>query len=198
MLQPPEAGLILFVIATSISPGPNNLLLAASGLQFGFVRTLPILLGIEVGFTLLILVAAAGLAPIVLSVPGAPLALRVLGAAYLVWLAYMLWRASEPKGDTPPAAPVSFWAALTLQAVNPKGWMMAVGALAAFTEPGPGYWATALVVTLTFGIVGVGCMSVWALFGAGLRRLLSDPKTLKLVNRSLAALTAASAALMFI
>ncbi|MFN3352592.1 MAG: LysE family translocator [Brevundimonas sp.] len=198
MLQPPEVALILFVIATSVSPGPNNLLLAASGLQFGFVRTLPILLGIEVGFTVLTVVAAAGLAPIVLSAPGAALILRGLGAAYLVWLASMLWRASEPKSDAPPAAPVSFWAALMLQAVNPKGWMMAVGALAAFTQPGPGYWATVVTVSLTFGIVGIACMSLWAAFGAGLRRLLSDPRALKLVNRSLAALTAASAALMFI
>ena len=143
-----------FAFASSITPGPNNVLLAASGLTFGFRRTLPLVLGIEVGFLLLLLAVAVGLGAIFERLPWLQLALRVVGVTYLLYLAWSLWRSSATGGATLDR-PLGFaWGAM-FQLVNPKAWMMAITMATAFHgSTGPD--AADLAVTrVMLGVCGV-------------------------------------------
>ena len=189
--------LALYSFATSATPGPNNLMLASSGLNFGFRRTVTSLLGIEFGFIALILLVGAGLGSVIIAVPALQWALKLFGAAYLLWLAFQLWRAGE-LGEGAHARPIGFWRGALLQAVNPKGWMMVIGAIGAFTAPGPQMWLGVAVIAGVFALVGFPCMSAWALFGAGIRRVLKSPGAFVRFNRVMAGLTALTAGLIFV
>ena len=189
--------LALYSFATSATPGPNNLMLASSGLNFGFRRTVTSLLGIEFGFIALILLVGAGLGSVIIAVPALQWALKLFGAAYLLWLAFQLWRAGE-LGESAHARPIGFWRGALLQAVNPKGWMMVIGAIGAFTAPGPQMWLGVAVIAGVFALVGFPCMSAWALFGAGIRRVLKSPGAFVRFNRVMAGLTALTAGLIFV
>jgi len=130
--------LLLYAFAMSATPGPNNLMLATSGLNFGFRRTLGLMFGIEFGFFVLMLVVAAGLGTLLSAFPAVHLALKLFGGGYLVWMAWQLLRAAEmPEGSV--AQPLGFWRGAVFQTINPKAWMMIVGALGAFAEPGDGF-----------------------------------------------------------
>ena len=189
--------LALYSFATSATPGPNNLMLASSGLNFGFRRTVTSLLGIEFGFIALILLVGAGLGSVIIAVPALQWALKLFGAAYLLWLAFQLWRAGE-LGESAHARPIGFWRGALLQAVNPKGWMMVIGAIGAFTAPGPQMWLGVAVIAGVFALVGFPCMSAWAFFGAGIRRVLKSPGAFVRFNRVMAGLTALTAGLIFV
>jgi len=187
--------LALYSFATSATPGPNNLMLASSGLTFGFRRTVSSLLGIEFGFIAMILLVAAGLGSVLIAVPALHWVLKVFGAGYLLWLAYQLWRAGEMR-EREHARPIGFWRGALFQAVNPKAWMIVVGALGAFASPGPQFWAGVLLVAGAFVLIGLPCLGAWALFGASIRRFLKTPGALVAFNRVMAGLTALTAALI--
>ncbi len=189
--------LALYSLATSATPGPNNLMLASSGLNFGFRRTVTSLLGIELGFVALTLLVGAGLGAVIIAVPALQWALKVFGAAYLLWLAWQLWRAGE-LGESAHARPIGFWRGALFQAVNPKGWMMVIGAIGAFTSPGSQFWLGVVVIAGVFALVGLPCMSAWALFGASIRRFLKSRRAFVTFNRVMAGLTALTAGLIFV
>jgi threonine/homoserine/homoserine lactone efflux protein len=191
------ASLALYAFVTSITPGPNNLMLASSGLTFGFRRTLPHIVGVAGGFFTLIAVAGLGLGAVFQAEPRLQIALRVIGAAYLLHLAWKLWRAGELK-DRRGGEPLGVWSAAAFQFVNPKGVVMAITAVSAFAASGQGYGWRVLAVCLTFLLVGAPCMSSWALFGSAARRVLSEPRAIRWFNRIMAALTAATALLILI
>lgn len=189
--------LALYSFATSATPGPNNLMLASSGLNFGFRRTLSSLIGIELGFIALILLVGAGLGTVILAVPPLQWALKLFGAAYLVWLAWQLWRAGE-IGESAHARPIGFWRGALFQAVNPKAWMMVIGAIGAFTSPGSGFWLGVVMIAAVFAVIGFPCLSAWALFGSSIRRFLKSRRAFVTFNRVMAGLTALTAGLIFI
>lgn len=190
------AGLALYAFVSSITPGPNNLMLASSGLTFGVRRTLPHIAGVCAGCFVLIAAIGLGLGALFAAAPQLQTVLKVAGALYLLYLAGRLWRAGELK-DRSDARPVSFWTAAGFQFVNPKALVMALTAVSGFTMAGDNYAQQLLLVCAVFCIVNLPCISSWAVFGAAMRSLLRQSAAIVWFNRTMAALTVGTAALMF-
>ncbi|MCY1743849.1 LysE family translocator [Ensifer sp. SL37] len=179
--------LFLFAFTTSITPGPNNMMLFASGVNFGFVRTIPHMLGIGAGFFLLLIAVGFGLGALLHSVPVVYTALKFAGGAYLIWIAWKIGTSrslSEGKASTQP---MTFIGAAAFQWVNPKAWVMAVSAMATYTSS-ESYLFSVLVVGVVFALVNVPSVSTWAGFGSALRQWLSEPSRLKWFNITMAVL----------
>ena len=183
--------LLLFTTVSSITPGPNNIMVMTSGLNFGFGRTVPHILGIAVGFAVMITLVGLGLATVFGHSPAAMAVLKVVGAAYLVVLAIKIARSGPLKTGTARGTPLTFGQAAAFQWVNPKAWMMAITACATYSDPDR-VTASVLLVAAVSAAVGLPCVSLWASFGSGLRRTLSDPTKLRLFNYTMAALLVAS------
>jgi threonine/homoserine/homoserine lactone efflux protein len=179
--------LLGFAFATSITPGPNNMMLFASGVNFGFRRTIPHMLGIGGGFFTLLVAVGLGLGALLETVPVLHLALKVLGGVYLVWIAWKIGNTHELGEPTSGASPMTFLGAAAFQWVNPKAWIMAIGGMAAYADPNNIVWSV-LFVAAIFAIVNVPCVSSWAGFGSALRGWLSVPPRLKWFNISMAIL----------
>ncbi|MGO4564179.1 LysE family translocator [Rhizobium sp. 2YAF20] len=179
--------LLLFAFTTSITPGPNNMMLFASGVNFGFRRTIPHMLGIGAGFLFLLLGVGLGLGALLHAVPSAYTFLKFAGGAYLVWIAWKLANSRSLSEKQSGAAPMSFLAAAAFQWINPKAWVMAVTAMATYTIPSL-YFASVLIVGAAFALVNVPSVSTWAGFGSALRDWLSDPVRLKWFNITMAVL----------
>ena len=187
------AALILFSFVSSITPGPNNLMLLASGVNFGWRRTLPHMLGVGLGFTFMVTLVGLGLGQVFVRVPVLYAVLKYAGAAYLLWLAWKIARSGPMGGEEGAAAgtPMTFLQACAFQWVNPKAWIMAVTAVATYVMVADAT-VNALLVAAVFGIVNLPCIAVWVLFGVGMRRILSDPSRVRLFNWLMAALLVAS------
>ncbi|WP_300343503.1 LysE family translocator [Nesterenkonia sp.] len=188
----PILSLILFIIAGSGTPGPNNTIVLASGAAFGFRRTLPAVAGINTGFPLMIVVVGLGLGGLLAQWPWVLDALRPVGAAYLLWLAWKI--ATGPtdlkarrEGRPPGVLQMAFF-----QLVNPKAWTLAIAALTAYT----GFWSSFLAEVLTIAAVaaavGLPCTLTWVMLGVGAGRFLSTPRQLRIFNLVMAALLVVS------
>ncbi|MEO9877343.1 MAG: LysE family translocator [Anderseniella sp.] len=184
--------LIGFAFATSATPGPNTLMLLASGVNFGFRRTIPHMMGIGVGFLGLLLCVGFGLGALLEQMPTLYLALKFAGGAYLVYLAWRIAMArSIGEGGKATARPMSFLEAAAFQWVNPKAWVMAIAAMATFTNPDSLTLST-ILVALVFFFVNIPSASIWTVCGAMLREWLSHPTRLKVFNISMAILLVVS------
>lgn len=183
--------LFLFAFTTSITPGPNNMMLFASGVNFGFVRTVPHMLGIGAGFFLLLIAVGFGLGALLHSVPLLYTALKFAGGAYLVWIAWKIGTSRSLSEGKAGANPMTFLQAAAFQWVNPKAWVMAVSAMATYTSS-DSYLFSVLVVGLVFALVNVPSVSTWAGFGSALRQWLSEPSRLKWFNITMAVLLVVS------
>ena len=184
--------LVSFAFVTSITPGPNNIMLTASGVNFGFARTVPHMLGIGAGFMALLLAVGFGLGAVFTLFPPLKTALKVAGAAYMLWLAWKIAHAdSGGEGGERLGRPLTFWEAAAFQWVNPKAVVMALGAMAIYVRPDH-LVADVLAVTLVFGLVNLPSVSTWAAFGYVLRNALQDPARLKFFNMVMALLLVAS------
>ncbi|WP_020560179.1 LysE family translocator [Thiofilum flexile] len=191
--------ILSFAFVTSITPGPNNLMLLASGANFGFKRTIPHMLGISLGMAVLLLCILAGLGTLFTQLPLAQTALKVLGAAYLLWLAAKIALApvGELKGrETGNAKPMTWWQASLFQFVNPKAWMMALGAVSSFTLTGEHYWWSGMVLIFAFSLVNLPSVSVWAGFGMMIQHWLSNAKRQRYFNWMMGILTALTVLMM--
>ncbi|MBV8962305.1 MAG: LysE family translocator [Hyphomicrobiales bacterium] len=192
----------MFGFVTSITPGPNNMMLLASGLNFGVRRTLPHMFGISIGYVVLMLAAGLGLGEALREVPGAFLVLKIVGGVYMLWLAWHIAR-SAPPGEAPPEVkegartassgprPMSFLGAIAFQWVNPKAWVIVVTAVATYVAPND-LLRDLIMVSGVCGLINLPSVGVWAIFGASLRRLLRDPLWRRRFNVSMAALLVAS------
>ena len=189
--------LLTLAAATSLTPGPNNVMITASGANFGFARSIPHMLGIGIGFMVMIVAVGVGLGQAFERVPVLHEILRYGGAAYLLYLA---WRIATAASEARPssARPLSFLQAALFQWVNPKGWMMAVGALSTYTTVGGDFVAETLTIALVFGAIGLPSVALWALLGVGIGRLLQAPWVLRAFNVTMAILLVASLVLMFV
>jgi threonine/homoserine/homoserine lactone efflux protein len=179
--------LFLFAFTTSITPGPNNMMLFASGVNFGFVRTIPHMLGIGTGFLSLLIGVGLGLGALLHSVPMLYTGLKFAGGAYLVWIAWKIGTSRTLSEGRAGAVPMSFLQAAAFQWVNPKAWVMAVTAMATYTTE-QSYLTSVFIVGAIFAIVNVPSVSTWAGFGSALRQWLSDPVRLKWFNITMAVL----------
>ncbi|WEX76272.1 LysE family translocator [Sinorhizobium numidicum] len=185
------SALFLFAFTTSITPGPNNMMLFASGVNFGFVRTIPHMLGIGGGFFVLLIAVGLGLGALLHSVPLIYTTLKFAGGAYLVWIAWKIGTSRSLAEGRASAAPMTFLQAAAFQWVNPKAWVMAVSAMATYTSS-DSYLLSVLVVGLVFALVNLPSVSTWAGFGSALRLWLSEPSRLKWFNITMAVLLVVS------
>lgn len=191
------AALAVFSFVSCITPGPNNLMLAAAGSRVGFNGTWPHLLGIVAGWGAMFLLAGLGLDVIFREQAAVRVGLSILGALYLLYLSTKLWRTSK-IGTPPSERPLGFFGAAAFQFVNPKAWLATVPAVAAFTDPSENPIMETALAFLILAVVGLPCMAFWAALGAGARRLLERPGRLVLFNRVMAVLTALTAILFLV
>ncbi len=183
--------LALYALVTSITPGPNNIMLMTSGVNFGFTRTLPHMLGVGTGFVVMILAVGLGLSGIFDTWPIMHDILRGLSITYLVWLAWKI--ASQPTGRDEmqrAAKPMTFLQAAAFQWVNPKAWTMAVTAITAYAPDQA--FSTVLWVALVFGVINLPATGSWTLIGLNIARFLASPAKLRTFNIAMAVLLVAS------
>lgn len=179
-----------FAFVSSITPGPNNLMLMASGTNFGFRRTIPHMLGIGIGFGLMVVLVGLGLVRVFDAFPVTHTILTVVGVLYLLWLAWKIAHAAAPKAADTAARPFTFLQAALFQWVNPKAWQMAVTAITLYA---PDRSAVAILwVGLVFALVNMPSVGLWTVMGQQMRRLLSSPARLRALNISMALLLVAS------
>lgn len=177
-----------FALAMSATPGPNNALVAATAANFGLRRSLPMMLGVSVGFPVMLVLVALGAAEALRGAPRVLEALRWAGAAWMLWLAWGIARAAPPAAGAAPGRPMTLLQAALFQWVNPKAWIIAAGAIAAYTGGAAGLPAEALVLAALFAVAAFGSLLGWAALGAGTARLLRRPEALRWFNRTMAAL----------
>ncbi len=184
--------LVIFACVMAFTPGPNNIMLAASGVNFGFARTVPHMVGIALGFLLLMLACGVGLGLVFAAVPVLQLALKIAGGLYMLWLAFKVATAHQTRDDGGgPARPFSFWQAVAFQWVNPKALVAVLSAIALYVRPG--HQVTDLSVMLAvFSLATVGSVATWTGFGVALRRFLRDPAQARVFNTAMALLLVAS------
>ena len=180
--------LALFAFVSSITPGPNNLMLMASGANFGLRRSVPHGAGIALGFTVMVVLVGLGLAQVFDLLPVLHLVLKVGATIYMLFLAWKIATAA-PRLDAPEAAgsPMTFLQAAAFQWVNPKAWAMALTATTVYMPPSAG-WGAAFIVALVFGLVNVPCITVWAMMGVQLQRFLTTAGRLRWFNGIMAGL----------
>lgn len=184
------AGLATFALVSSITPGPNNLMLLASGANFGFRRTLPHMLGIAIGFTLMIVLVGIGLIEIFDRYPLSHTILKIASVCYLVYLAWRIATASAPESREATGKPFSFWQAAAFQWVNPKAWAMGLTAITVYTATRE--LPDIVLVALVFGAINLPSVGCWAWLGQSMQRVLTNATRLRWFNVSMAALLLAS------
>ncbi|HEY4923842.1 MAG TPA: LysE family translocator [Roseiarcus sp.] len=183
--------LIVFCFVSAITPGPNNLMLLTSGVNFGFRRTIPHMLGVGLGFALMVGLVGIGLDAIFTRFPALLPIMRYAGVAYMLWLAAKLALAGPVGEKEYSGNPLGFFGAAAFQWINPKAWFIAVGALTAYAVS-EDYTRSVIVVALVFGIVTLPCVAAWVLFGTAMRRVLSNPRFVRPFNIAMALLLVAS------
>ena len=200
-MLPPDlfAALIAFAFVTSVTPGPNNMMLLASGVNHGFTRTLPHMLGISVGFSGMIVAVGFGIGQVFVLYPQTYLALKVISIVYMLWLAWKIATSGPLSSGMGEAVgqPMTFVQAAAFQWVNPKAWTMALGAISAYTVA-TDYTKSLLIVGAVFIVVNFPTVSLWTMFGVGLRRWLTDPRQVRVFNNTMAMLLVASLAPLII
>ena len=175
----------LFAISSSVTPGPNNIMVMTSGLNFGVRRSLPLLTGICVGFTVMLMLVGLGFAQLFNYFPQLSLILKVVGTAYLLYLAWLIAK-SRSVEQNEQQHPMGFLKGALFQWVNAKAWVVAVGAISAFTSVGEHYTTQIVAITTTFLLLSFPCVGVWLVCGSLLRKKLESPEYLRMFNLSMA------------
>ncbi|MDC0609848.1 LysE family translocator [Vibrio sp.] len=182
----------LFAITASVTPGPNNIMLLTSGLNFGIRKSVPLLSGICVGFTVMLLVVGLGFGQIFTLFPQLTLFIKVAGVSYLLYLAWLIARSRSAHNENQYSKPLGFLNGAFFQWVNAKAWVVAIGAISSFTTSGDQYTAQNLTIATTFFLVSFPCVGVWLLFGSFLNQKLNDARYLRWFNLTMAFLLVVS------
>lgn len=184
------AGLMAFAFVTTVTPGPNNLMLMASGANFGFKRTLPHMLGIMVGVSVMVMVVGGGLMTLFDTYPFLNTLLQAVSIAYLLWLAWKVANAAPLKTSDEKGRPMTFLQAAAFQWVNPKAWAMCLSAITLYA---PDHTLLSVVLVAgVFALVSFPAISVWAWLGLVVRQWLTSPKRYRAFNITMAVLLVAS------
>ncbi len=186
--------LAAFALVTSITPGPNNLMVMASGANFGIRRTLPHMAGVLLGFNFMLWMVGAGLISLLETIPASFIVLKVLSAAFLLYLAWKIANAAAPAGADPTTVagkPFTFFQAAAFQWVNPKAWVLSLAAVGAYASEAHPILSLA-AVGLIFLAVGIPSVGTWLLLGTQLRRFLTNATRLRIFNWACAALLVAT------
>lgn len=191
MTQQLLSGLIAYAFVTSITPGPNNLMLMTSGANYGFRRTVPHMLGVSLGFVVMAAVLGAGLVQLFSAFPVSYTVLKILSVIYMIWLAWKIANtAATPDPAKETSQPITFLQACAFQWVNPKAVAMALTAL---TNYAPDHsFSAILLVSAIFGAVNLPSVGSWVLVGQQMQRLLTSQTRLRSFNITMALLLLAS------
>jgi threonine/homoserine/homoserine lactone efflux protein len=176
---------MLFALVTTITPGPNNTMLLASGVNFGFRRTVPHILGVSAGVVLLMLSVGFGLGELFNRVPGLYTALEAASVAYLLYLAWKIGSSGDIKVRNGDSRPMRFHEAIAFQWINPKAWMMVLTA-ATTIRMSTNFSENTMLMAALFYVIGLPSICLWAAFGTGVRRFLSSPLRLRAFNVAMA------------
>ncbi|WP_075997316.1 LysE family translocator [Salaquimonas pukyongi] len=182
--------LLAFAFVSSITPGPNNVMLLASGANFGVRRSLPHMFGVSIGHSFMVFMVGLGLAGLFVTFPKLQMALGVVAGAYMVWLAWKIANAAPPGAGEKRGNPLTFLQAAAFQWVNPKAWIMAVAAQTAYA-PEASVWG-ALFVAIGFMSVNFPAITAWTWLGQEMRRFLTSRRRLQVFNWTMAVLLIAS------
>ncbi|MEW6998321.1 LysE family translocator [Colwelliaceae bacterium BS250] len=181
------SALTIFAFVSSITPGPNNLMLMSSGANFGFKQTIPHLLGVGIGFTLMIFLVGIGLMTVFDRFPASYQILKILSIIYLLYLALKIANSnSTTKQETSNTKPLTFIQAALFQWVNPKAWTMALTAISVYA-PSQSFIAV-VWIAIIFGLINLPCISSWIVLGQKMQAILTNPKRLKTFNITMAVL----------
>lgn len=189
--------LLLFLISSAFTPGPNNMMIAASGANFGYRRSFPHILGVTFGFPAMLAAMALGLAQIFSTWPYLHAVLRYVGAAYMLYLAFRIATATGLGKIDETARPLGFLEAALFQWVNPKAVLFALSALATFTTPGGDFLTETTILTGLAILVSFSSITTWCLFGITIGRALRTSLHLRIFNLTMAALLVLSILLIF-
>ncbi|MAD76099.1 MAG: lysine transporter LysE [Rheinheimera sp.] len=173
---------LFFAFSTTITPGPNNVMIMSSGVNYGIKQSVPHWLGICFGFPLMVLLVGLGFGVIFDRYPQLHQLIKIAGTLYLIWLAWRIASARPETIATGKSKPFTFVQAALFQWVNGKAWVMASGAVAAFTSVSGVYWWQVAMITLAFLMMAFPCVGVWLVFGAGLRKVLTKPLFQRIFN----------------
>lgn len=184
--------LIGFAVASSITPGPNNLMLMASGANYGMRRTLPHMLGISLGHAFMVAMVGIVLLQVFDTYPILNTILKVVSAAYMIWLAWKIANAVPPEAKKVTGKPFTFLQAAAFQWVNPKAGFMAITAISAYAPQDQGIVMGSLIVAVVFATVNFPSITIWAWMGVQVRRWLGSARRLRVFNVSMAVLLVVS------
>lgn len=173
---------ILFAVSSSVTPGPNNIMVMTSGLNFGVRKSLPLLTGICVGFTIMLLLVGVGFSQLFEMFPSLHFLIKCAGVIYLLYLAYLIARSAGTVESGEQSKPLSFIKGALFQWVNGKAWVVATGAIAAFTTVGANFFSQNLMIATTFFVVSFPCVGVWLMFGSLLKNVLNSAKSRMVFN----------------
>jgi threonine/homoserine/homoserine lactone efflux protein len=184
--------LLLFVVIATVTPGGATTLATASGARFGFARSIPLMLGIAMGLALLAAVAGLGLGGLLLALPSLQTAVKAVGSAYLLWLAWRIARSGLPNAGNGPARPITLVNGFLLLWLNPKSWAMTVGAAASFALLASSPNRLALLLGAAFGVAACVSLALWCALGVLLARVFRTPRHWRILNLAMGLLLAAS------
>jgi threonine/homoserine/homoserine lactone efflux protein len=184
--------IFIFAASTTVTPGPNNIMIMTSGLNYGVKSSIPHLLGICFGFPAMVIMVGLGFSVIFETYPLFHEVIKVLGVVYLLYLAWLIASSSSTALEGKKSKSVSFTQAALFQWVNPKAWVMATSAVSAYTSIASDLFSQVVIIALVFFIVSFPCIGVWLFFGVGLKKYLNSSKNQKIFNLSMALLLVAS------
>lgn len=186
-----------FILAMTgmITPGPNNLMVMYSGLNFGIKRSLPLFFGILFGSSFLMLLIGNGVAMVFVAFPWLKNIIKVLGSAYILFLAWKIGKMGDVKGEE-RATPISFWAASTFQWVNPKVWVLFLTYITIFYVNDV-IWINTFILIGTLIVLNIPCLCIWLGFGRVLEKIIHNKRQIKILNRVLAIILALSVGLLW-
>ncbi|MBG2803921.1 LysE family translocator [Proteus sp. WDL240414] len=194
------SSLAIFLFIAAITPGPNNLLLTSSGANAGFKSSLKLMAGIMLGMQCVLLSSAFGVAALLIIYPALHIGLKVVGSAYLLWLAWKTATSSYQRLDIPAKTPqaVSWFQGGLLQFLNPKAWMMGLGAVGSFSLSGDAYFSSVIAISIVMVIVNFVAGIVWILGGTLISLFLQSRQSWFIFNISMGLLTALCVPLIWI
>ena len=181
----------LFATVSAFTPGPNNIMLAASGANFGFRATLPHIIGVSAGFISLVIAAGFGLANLFTVFPNLYNILKIISFMFLIYLAWRIGSAGRVQNRR-PTEPLRFWQAAVFQLINPKGVSVIISSVTAYTSSATALASEVFVLFVVFSLVTIGSTLTWTLFGLVIRQVLNTKKRLRLFNVAMASLLLAS------
>ncbi len=179
---------VLFAVSSSVTPGPNNIMVMTSGVNFGVKKTLPLLCGICIGFTVMLLLLGVGFAAIFEWFPALHFIIKCVGVCYLLYLAYLIATSVGSVSSESQTKPLTFLKGALFQWVNGKAWVVATGAIAAFISHDASFLGQNILIATTFLVVSFPCVGLWLAFGTLLKKIVNTPRSRKVFNLAMSSL----------